>query len=231
MLDQTHGLFGTMIKPLCLGLGLLALGACAHTDVAQPAPGETPMRNEVTMVRLTHIIAPEDDKTDTPSVATQAALQAFLTSVNAGYGDIIMLDSASGPDRVAALVKLIQKRGLVYGGEATLGSMPEDGAIMVYVERYIVTTPNCMQWPDETSNNTRNNASSYFGCADTTNLGLMVANPRDLIAGQNGGNSTAAAVGAIYKPTSTSSGPSMTLSLDGLTNPTAQPSVAPSNGN
>ncbi|WP_417455751.1 CpaD family pilus assembly lipoprotein [Kordiimonas sp.] len=223
----------SVLKPITIGLALLGTTACMHDNVVEPTLGETINRNAVTMVRLGHTITAEDDGTDTPSGATFAALGAFLLSVKAGHGDIIMMDSASSTVRRDAVAAYLKKRGLVYAGEAPLGEEPADGTINLYVERYIVTPPACGRWPNEASNNTRNNTSSYFGCAVTSNLGMMVANPRDLIAGENGGNSTAAAVGALYTPTPQPTGPTMTFSIDGMppvTQPLPMPS-APAPGN
>jgi pilus assembly protein CpaD len=216
MMQFPNMITAKLLKPAFLGLALLSTTACVHDQIANPPMGETVNRNAVTMVRLTHVIPAESDGTDTPSQGTMVSLHAFLNSVNAGYGDIIMIDGDSSPARIDAIKQLIRARGLVYGGEAPLGESPAMGDITLYVERYVVTIPNCGVWPDEPTNNTRNNPSSFHGCANTANLGLMVANPRDLVAGQNGGNSTGAAVAAIYSPKAKAGGPSMTLSFDGL---------------
>ncbi|WP_020398024.1 CpaD family pilus assembly lipoprotein [Kordiimonas gwangyangensis] len=202
-----------LLKPALLGIALLSTTACVHDQIANPVSGEVVNRNAVTMVRLAHMIQAEDDGTDTPSAAVAANLHAFLASVDAGYGDIVMIDSGASPARTAAIAKMIKARGLVYGGEAPLGETPAIGDIALYVERYVVTTPNCGVWPNEPTNNTRNNASSYYGCANTANLGLMVADPRDLVAGRNGGNSTGAAVAAIYSPKAKAKGPAVTVSF------------------
>lgn len=209
-----------LLKSALIGLGLLGLTACQHTDVASPSMPERTLRNSVQMVRMPFEIKPEEDGTATPSAATLGQVNAFLGSVRAGHGDVLMLDTGDAPEtRVAALQDFIRAHGLAYGGTAALGAKPADGSVVLYLERYVVTTPNCGSWPAEQSNNRRNNPSAHFGCADTANLGLMVANPRDLIAGQDGGNSTAAAVGALYSPApATSALPgNMTLSLEGMT--------------
>lgn len=202
--------------PLVLGLGLMA-AACQHTAVTEPAISETVKRNEVKMVRLPFKVKAEDDGTSTPSNYTLAGINLFLRSVSAGHADVILLDApAVDQPRIDAVADHIRNAGLIYGGVSTLGAEPAKGEIMLYVERHIVIPPNCGNWRAETSNNDRNNSSSHHGCAIMANLGMMIANPRDLIAGQNGGNSTAAAVGALYSPTPQSTGPTMTLSLDGL---------------
>ncbi|WP_262691849.1 CpaD family pilus assembly protein [Kordiimonas aestuarii] len=222
MMHLSQYIVAKAFKPALLGLTLMSTAACMHDSIANPVVGETVTRNTVTLVRLAYTIEAEDDGTDTLSAGTAASLQAFLQSVGAGHGDIIMLDSASTAGRRDAIAQTLRKRGLVYGGEAPLGETPEGGNIALYVERYLVTPPACGQWPNEPTNNTRNNASAYFGCSNTANLGLMVADPRDLIAGQHRGNSTAAAVGAIYTPVVKPAGPSMTLSIDGMPGATQQ---------
>ncbi|WP_417449324.1 CpaD family pilus assembly lipoprotein [Kordiimonas sp.] len=225
MMHPSGNIVANAFKPLLLGLALISMTACVHDRAANPVAGEAITRNAVTMVRMAHTIEAEEDDTDTLSASAQASLHAFLGSVGAGHGDTIMLDSNSTPARRDAVAHIVRKRGLVYGGEAPLGATPKGGDITLYVERYIVTPPACGQWPNEPTNNTRNNASAYFGCSNTANLGLMVADPRDLIAGQNGGNSTAAAVGAIYTLVVKPTGPTVTLSLDGL--PKAASQAAP----
>lgn len=195
----------------------LSLAACQHTAVTAPSPSETVKRNEVKMVRLPFRIAAEDDKTDTPSNYTLNGISLFLHSVNAGHADVILLDSSAvAPERIDAIADHIKAKGLIYGGTSALGVKPVDGEVTLYVERHVVIPPNCGSWRAETSGNDINNASAHHGCSSIANLGLMIANPRDLIAGQSGGNSTAAAVGAIYSPKSIPTGPTMTLSLDGL---------------
>ena len=197
----------------------LTLAACQHNAVTAPSPSETIKRNEVKMVRLPFRIAAEDDKTDTPSSYTLNGISLFLHSVSAGHADVIMLDSNGvAPERLEAIADHIKAKGLIYAGASALGVKPAEGEITLYVERHTVIPPNCGNWRVETSGNDVNNASAHHGCSSIANLGLMIANPRDLIAGQSSGNSTAAAVGAIYSPKAMSTGPTMTLSLDGLAN-------------
>lgn len=185
---------------LALATGLMA-AACQHGSVVEPAASETVLRNEVKMVRLPFSIRAEEDATATPSNYTLAGINLFLRSVDAGHADVILLDAPNVPQaRIDEIAGFLRKRGLVYGGVAKLGAEPAEGDITLYVERHIVVPPNCGFWRAETSGNQKNNASAHYGCASMANLGLMVANPRDLIAGQGSGNSTAAAVGAIYSP-------------------------------
>ncbi|MEX0298336.1 MAG: CpaD family pilus assembly lipoprotein [Kordiimonas sp.] len=216
-----------LIKAFAVALCALSVSACQHTNVAEPSLNDTVSRNSVQMVRLPFEVKSEQDGTDSLSNVTLASLSGFLSSVNVSYADVIMLDGPNASsERISAIEDFIKESGLIYAGRSALGAEPRSGSVMLYVERYVVTTPKCGNWAPETSNNTRNNVSSFLGCSNTANLGLMVANPRDLVSGQSGNNSTAAAVGAIYTPTTKKpAGPSMTLSLEGM------PTGTPTSGN
>lgn len=180
---------------------LLALGACYHTNVAEPSLKEPVARNSVQMVRLPHEITAEEDRTDSLSRSTMIALAGFLGSIEVGYADVIMLDGPEASDgRINAIEDYVNQQGLIYAGKSALGAKPKAGSVVLYVERYIVTTPTCGEWLPEANNSSRNNDSAFHGCTNIANLGLMIANPRDLISGQSSGNSTAAAVGALYTP-------------------------------
>jgi type IV pilus biogenesis protein CpaD/CtpE len=50
--------------------------------------------------------------------------------------------------------------------------------------RYMVTLPDCPNWSQYPASDFTNAKSSNFGCATASNLGLMVANPADLVAGR-----------------------------------------------
>ena len=65
----------------------------------------------------------------------------------------------------------------------TLDAVPANRAI-VAVGRYTVTLPACPNWSQSLSSDFTNAFSSYYGCANATNLGLMVASPADLVSGR-----------------------------------------------
>ncbi|NBX03731.1 MAG: hypothetical protein EBR02_06700 [Alphaproteobacteria bacterium] len=50
-----------------------------------------------------------------------------------------------------------------------------------------VVSPHCPDWRMSPTNNYSNNHQGHLGCASVVNLGLMVANPRDLVHGQGDG--------------------------------------------
>ncbi len=67
--------------------------------------------------------------------------------------------------------------------------------LLVVVERYIVTPPDCPNWTKSSSGDHDNAATSNFGCSNVTNLGLMVADPRDLVIARQLGPGSAAQAG------------------------------------
>jgi type IV pilus biogenesis protein CpaD/CtpE len=53
------------------------------------------------------------------------------------------------------------------------------------VGRYVVTPPSCPNWEKPPGYDFNNTEDSNLGCATTTNLGLMLANPGDLTRSRN----------------------------------------------
>ena len=64
-----------------------------------------------------------------------------------------------------------------------VATVPADHAV-IGVGRYAVTLPPCPNWSSPPNATYTNAHTSNWGCAAATNLGLMVANPADLVAGR-----------------------------------------------
>ena len=95
--------------------------------------------------------------------------------------------AAAGPPRLAEQRAAAVSRELLRYGIVTqtlaLDGVPANGAILS-VGRYAVTLPTCPNWSQSLSYEFTNAFSSNYGCANTTNLGLMVASPADLVSGR-----------------------------------------------
>jgi len=93
--------------------------------------------------------------------------------------------AAAGPSRLAEQrAAAISGELLRYGIVATplaLDKVPANHAI-VTVGRFAVTLPNCPNWSQSLSYDFTNAFTSNYGCANATNLGLMVASPGDLVS-------------------------------------------------
>src|ERR1700720_2009700 len=87
-----------------------------------------------------------------------------------------------GEQRAAAISRELLRYGIVTQTLA-LDAVPANSAILS-VGRYAVTLPTCPNWSQSLSTDFTNAFTSNYGCANTTNLGLMVASPGDLVSGR-----------------------------------------------
>src|SRR5437667_8883380 len=96
--------------------------------------------------------------------------------------------AAAGPPRLAEQRAAAISRELLRYGVVTqtlaLDAVPANQAI-VSVGRYAVTLPTCPNWSQSLSAEFTNAFTSNYGCANATNLGLMVASPADLVSGRS----------------------------------------------
>jgi type IV pilus biogenesis protein CpaD/CtpE len=85
--------------------------------------------------------------------------------------------------RAAAISRELLRYGIVTQTVA-LGAVPANHAL-VSVGRYAVTLPNCPNWSQSLDYDFTNAYTSNYGCANASNLGLMVASPGDLVSGRS----------------------------------------------
>lgn len=178
-----------------------SLGACAGQTPVAPENYDAKLRASAEIVRLPQIfdIAALASGSDfTP--AFNDAFDRFLIEAEARYGDRFWLDAGDGvtEEQRSKVKRAVLVRGLTFSGEAPLGPRPANGTVTLYLERYVATVPSCGEWAPEEPGQ-ENNTSSFWGCGNTANLALMVADPRDLVAGSKGKASTDIAVTAITK--------------------------------
>ncbi len=121
-------------------------------------------------------------------------LAGWFDGLRLGYGDTITLDDPSGwrggqaQDGIAALVS---RYGMLIAHDAppvTAGS-PAPGTVRVVVSRATAHVDACPDWAHANSEYASSTASN-FGCATATNLAAMIANPEDLVVGQDGNHTT-----------------------------------------
>jgi pilus assembly protein CpaD len=95
--------------------------------------------------------------------------------------------AAGGPPglaerRAAAISSELLRYGIV-AAPLTLDTVPANRAV-VSIGRYAVTLPACPNWSESLAWEFTNALTSNYGCANATNLGLMVASPADLVSGR-----------------------------------------------
>ena len=165
----------------------LSLGACTP-QLAQYSDSSELKRNEVTMVRLKHTV--NFDSGTALDAMEQAAIEDFLALNRVGYGDVLSLDlgDVGDPNAMAekwfAVYEYLKTHGMHLQPEAPItGAAPTSGSGILIVERYIVSTPACEKFAVGPDPNWANSVSPWFGCTTTALLGLMIADPADLIDG------------------------------------------------
>ncbi len=192
-----------LVLPAMLA-GALAASGCSSEDIAGTpdlarwSPTEATHENRVEFVTLNHAV-----RFDTNSVklapGEAAALQQFLAQIQLSYGDQVTIETAPhygvvssdslASRRADALSIIVHNFNVGVAAnrrisEKMAGRRDELGIV---VGRYVVSTPACPDWRKPEGDDYTNEPSSNYGCAVETNLGLMVANPGDLLHGTTTG--------------------------------------------
>ena len=100
--------------------------------------------------------------------------------------DRVQIAAAGPPGLAERRAAAISSELLRYGIVATalpIDTVPANRAV-VSIGRYAVTLPTCPNWSQSLRYEFTNALSSNYGCANATNLGLMVASPADLASGR-----------------------------------------------
>jgi pilus assembly protein CpaD len=117
-----------------------------------------------------------------------ARLDGWFRGLDIRYGDSVFVDGFDGGTARAQIADLAGAYGLLVspGAPITAGEvMP--GTVRVVVSRTAATVPNCPDWRGSPSQPNFNNQSiSNFGCSVNAAMAAQVANPEDLIHGQEG---------------------------------------------
>jgi pilus assembly protein CpaD len=178
-----------LLLPLCFGL-VFAVAGCTPPTAEWSDLGTIPNKLRVDYVRFQHAtaFAPGSAKLADGEAQSLAAFldQAEVTPDDHVYFEVAHDDGLSA-SRISELSHEMSQRGI---GATTLPASPSEVAadhMIVLVERYVVTPPNCPNWTKPAYGDHSNTMPSNFGCADATNLGLMVADPRDLVIGRSPG--------------------------------------------
>ena len=182
-----------------LGLAAVALLAgCTNTDpglidYAEWKQMEPPPRLQVKDAPVEHAINFAPGETQL-SETESGAIDAFLASENVGPGKNVTLEAPStgtaDTDRVAhrlATVRsLLEQQGVTVtmAPPAAPGTMPSD-QIRLIASRATVSNPDCPGYNEPVSSYDRfGRPNMNLGCSNEIDLGLMVADPSDLVRGR-----------------------------------------------
>jgi pilus assembly protein CpaD len=167
----------------------LALAACGDS-APEYATVDSPKQNRVTTVRHDHLVrfAGNNANLD-PQEA--ARLSQFLSNNRSEGNATVTIGPATSPalsaGRERVVRELLSARGyrpvdVVYA--STAESLNQ---VTVSVASNVVITPRCPDFSKPTEYNYSNTTHSNYGCASAHNLGIMVADPADLVRGRDQG--------------------------------------------
>jgi pilus assembly protein CpaD len=175
---------------------LAALASCTMPDAQQwqPTAADAQKTNKIEFSRLTYTV---HFAAGSPTLtgAETTRLLGFLDDSDIVYGDHLYLgmpsEDALSQKREAAIRRVLARRGVLMTATAApvrgTASYASSDEMTVQFERYVVTPPACPNWSKPTGGDPNNTVFSNFGCATETNLGMMVAQPRDLVVGRQPG--------------------------------------------
>lgn len=176
----------------CLAVALTLVVAAGCATPYQADWSNVPERKEpkVNLVRYAHVVHFPVDSAKLEG-SERTLLDDFLAKVQANSNDKVAVVGSGGDtalasrrrDVVMAYLTLRAIPSRVGPGGLEVGGAGAD-TVSVIVRRYSVTLPACPDWSGDSARTWNNTVSRNWGCATATNLGLMVADPADLVAGR-----------------------------------------------
>jgi pilus assembly protein CpaD len=124
-------------------------------------------------------------------------LAGWMASLQLGYGDRVAIDGGATGDAEVRddIAGEAARFGLLVSDEAPVGDAPvAPGTARVIVSRMTASVPGCPDHSRVSGLDLEGHTSSNYGCAINSNLAAMVANPSDLVRGQEGAASSDPAV-------------------------------------
>lgn len=172
----------------------LSLGLAGCSLPTEPPAEIAPEKNRVEVERslYSHTVAFEEGESGI-SPDARWEFERFLRETGADRSATIVVTAARtypgelSDQRRHAVERLLREKGFRPSPQdELLDPHPEaDADVLVRVARYHVVLPECPDYSRAIIGGYHNLPSSNFGCADQRNLGLMVANPRDLLRGRD----------------------------------------------
>jgi pilus assembly protein CpaD len=133
-------------------------------------------------------------------------LDGWFQGLGLGYGDTIYVDAAYGESAKSQVAAVASRYGmLVSEGVPVTAGPVQPNEVRVVVSRRRAVVPGCPDWSISSQPNYDNRNMSNYGCGVNSNLAMQVANPEDLLHGQEGSavidTRTAAKAVLLYKQT------------------------------
>lgn len=190
-------------RTMLMAAGAVIVAGCAQT-VADWTPPETPNELQVRWVTHEHAIS----FTRPASLLTNQesrSLDRFLNEIDLRPSDRLFVDvgpqsgEVVADNRIGAINQ--QLRHHIPGAQVMpiTGEKGSPREVRLIVGRYVALPPNCPDFSRPTTSNPGNYADSNLGCSTQRNLGLMLADPGDLLRGRTLGPGDAHMLTKTYR--------------------------------
>ena len=176
----------TFASALAIGLGL-GLSACG----GMPSNPSLYSTKQAVVERTNYTL---DLRTgyDGLDVAEQQRLAGWFEAMDLRYGDRVSLEDPTGnPATRAAIGEIAGRHGILLseGAPVTAGYV-DPGLTRVVLTRSVASVPGCPDWSVQSDMNYTNGTHPGYGCSVNGNYAAMIANPEDLLVGQQGTGET-----------------------------------------
>jgi len=173
-----------LLSPMIVAAGLV--GCTPSTSLWSEADA----RKEITVhkAEIVHEVAfaPSSAEISGPELRR---LDQFLARQRIGYGDTVEIHTPGADARLDARRAAAVSAYLIRAGvPAERGANGPASDVRITVTRSIAVPPACGDWRKPSNDGDPGNTpSSNLGCANMRNLGLMIADPSELVAGHPAG--------------------------------------------
>ena len=167
----------------------LTLGACGG---GMNMENRTLYSVKQPVVERSNFVLDLNTNADGLPVSEQQRLAGWFESMDLRYGDRVGIEDATNSAAVREDVAAIAARyGLLLAeGVPVTAGYAQPGQARVVITRSTASVPGCPDWSHSSEANEKNATNPNYGCAINGNLAAMVANPEDLIKGQQGTGET-----------------------------------------
>jgi pilus assembly protein CpaD len=141
------------------------------------------------VVERSDFVLDVDASGDTLSYGERARVAAWFDSIELRYGDRLYVEEPRNYPSVGArngVASLVGEYGMFLqpGGAPVAAGNVAPGTIRIIASRAVASVPSCPDWGDKPLPSVA--TSPNFGCATNSNLASMIADPNDLVLGQQG---------------------------------------------
>jgi len=174
---------------ICVAIAAVSLSACAVTPNGPEDYFDPNTRFPINVEpRMMILRLPYNGQVMLDQNATGQLARFAQDYMQHGSGTIAVSASnrfPNAPTLVAdQLLQLGVARGQIMVGNSDAPDLNDD--VKVTYIRYVANTPACGDWSVDLTKTSRNLPPPNFGCATQRNIAAMVADPRDLLAPENG---------------------------------------------